>query len=297
MSLYFSQAIAKVLEDSERSLVTEFTLYALAAPILADGSYRDEKVLRAPERWESPQMRKMIRTLAKRQILAPDEDFKKGVWRVVQSLTAASAEEAICLVDPFAYISHLSAMQRYGITDRSPEALHMTTAKRALWTRLREQRMREVLGEHWPLAGHPPPLIRIGFHDQVRRRNIVLHETRHPAATSELAGERARIASIGRVFVDMLDQPALCGGIAHVLDCFERHAEIWLADIIPAVDQFDSPIVKVRAGYILDEALGFRSSVIESWLGRAQRGGSRKLDPHAPYGANFSEKWMIALNV
>ncbi|WP_039390451.1 type IV toxin-antitoxin system AbiEi family antitoxin domain-containing protein [Novosphingobium decolorationis] len=295
VSLYLSQAIARMLEEADLPLVTEYQLYQRVQPLLAAGQYSGERILRLPTYWSQPQLRAMIRTLEKRRVLAPDEDFKAGVWRVVQAAAAPTAEEAICLVDPFSYISHLSAMQRYGVTDRSPEALHVTTPARTLWTHMRDVQMAEDYeGE---LAGSLlPQLSKIGIREQVRRRQVIIHESKHPAEPVPIAGSVSRIATIGRVFVDMLDQPQLCGGIRHVLDCYDRHAEQWFDEIVAAVDTTDSPIVKVRAGYILDEMLGLSHPNINGWTRCAQRGGSRKLDPQAPYGHVFSEKWMIALN-
>jgi predicted transcriptional regulator of viral defense system len=296
VSLYLSQAIVQLLTERNVPLVTEYTLHQQVRPLLDAGTLGSEKILRLPSHWEHAQLRTMIRTLEKRRVLAPDDDFKAGVWRVVQAASAPTAEEAVCLVDPFAYISHLSAMQRYGLTDRAPEALHVTTPARALWTRLRDARMDQDYGSETYKASLPQ-LTRIGLKQSVRRRPVVLHESSHPAEPVPIAGSVSRIAAIGRVFVDMLDQPALCGGIQHVLDSFDRHAETWLDEIIAAVDATESPIVKVRAGYILDEMLGLSRPTVERWTSCAQRGGSRKLDPQAPYGNLFSEKWMIALNV
>lgn len=294
MTLYFRQALMQVIEDSGLPLITEYSLYNLAHPILRDGTHRNDKVRMVPSQWQRHQLKAMIRTLTKNKVLAPDGDFKAGAWHVVGSLAAASAEDAICLVDPFAYISHLSAMQRYGLTDRSPEALHMTTPVRALWTTMRNERMSRL---DWDLNKDEKPLLaRIGFGPVVRRRPVTLHESSHPSPTIDIAGERARIASVGHVFVNMLDQPWLCGGMAHVLDCYDRHAENWINEIVDAVNAVDSPIIKVRAGYIIDELLGLSMDKVESWTACAQRGGSRKLDPKAPYGNVYSEKWMIALN-
>lgn len=295
MSIYLSQAIARMLQEANLPIVTEYQLYQRVRPLLAAGQYSGERILRLPTYWSQPQLRAMIRTLEKRRVLAPDEDFKAGVWRVVQAAAAPTAEEAICLVDPFAYISHLSAMQRYGVTDRSPEALHVTTPARTLWTDMRNVQMAEDY-EDEPAQSLLPQLSKIGIRDQVRRRRVIIHESKHPAEPVPIAGNASRIATIGRAFVDMLDQPQLCGGIRHVLDCYARHAEQWFDEIVAAVDTTDSPIVKVRAGYILDEMLGLSHPDISGWTRCAQRGGSRKLDPQAPYGQDFSEKWMIALN-
>ena len=295
VSLYLSQAIARALEEANIPLVTEYQLHQCVRPLLASGQYSGERILRLPSYWSQPQLRAMIRTLEKRRVLAQDDDFKAGVWRVVQAAAAPTAEEAICLVDPFAYISHLSAMQRYGVTDRSPEALHITTPARTLWTHMRDIQMAEDY-EDEPAQSSLPQLSKIGIREKVRRRHVIIHESKHPAKPAPIAGSVGRIATIGRVFVDMLDQPLLCGGIRHVLDCYDRHAAQWLDEIVTAVDTTDSPIVKVRAGYILDEMMGLSHPDINGWTRWAQRGGSRKLDSQAPYGQIFSEKWMIALN-
>lgn len=185
-------------------------------------------------------------------------------------------------------------MQRYGLTDRSPEALHLTTPARAVWNRMRDDKMAADLGEI-PDRDRPP-LLRVTLGEVIRRRPVVIHETSHPATPVAVRGEYARIASIGRTFVDMLAEPALCGGMRHVLEIWSREAKGWAAEIIEEADQVDAKIVKVRAGYLLSEVLDVEDGRVEGWSRFAQRGGSRKLDPDAPYAPVFSERWMLSLN-
>jgi flavin-binding protein dodecin len=85
--------------------------------------------------------------------------------------------------------------------------------------------------------------------------------------------------------------------MGHVLDVWDRAAEPWTNEIIEAVDGAESKIDKVRAGYILEERLEIDDARVRAWKAFAQRGGSRKLDPEAPYAPAFSETWMISLNV
>ncbi len=69
--------------------------------------------------------------------------------RVVQATRAGTAEEVACLADPFCYVSHLSAMQRYGLTDRSPEALHITRPSRPVWNAMKAEKLAvELPPEH-----------------------------------------------------------------------------------------------------------------------------------------------------
>jgi predicted transcriptional regulator of viral defense system len=234
------------------------------------------------------------RLVRPRKALIQDSDFGPGTWRVLRATKTGTAEEVACVADPFCYVSHLSAMERYALTDRSPEALHLTTPARKLWTDLRAERIaQDYPGEN---AEHPP-LLHIRFREKLRQRRVVVHETSHPAKPVEVRGESTRISPIGRTFVDMLAEPALCGGIHHVLEIWAREASGWLEDIIQAVDLYEVKLVKVRAGYILSERLGLNDPRIEAWAAFAQRGGSQKLDPDSAYAPTFSERWMISLNV
>ena len=82
----------------------------------------------------------------------------------------------------------------------------------------------------------------------------------------------------------------------HVVDVFTKHGATYVSEIIPLVEAGSAAIIKVRAGYLLEERLGIHDPRIASWRRWAQRGGSRKLDPQKPYVPRFSEDWMISLN-
>jgi len=106
-----------------------------------------------------------------------------------------------------------------------------------------------------------------------------------------------RLSSIGQTFLDMLQKPDLCGGMSHILDIWEEHAETYLDEIVAAVDTTTSGLVKSRAGYILEERLELNHPGVGPWKALGQRGGSRKLDPSKEFTPTFSETWMISINV
>lgn len=291
----FNDGLEKALLERDAPIVTDYELFILGRQLLNAKQWAGEQLKRLPAGWDQVRARNATRRLEARKSITADADFRSGVWRVVQSTRSGSAEEVACIVDPFCYVSHLSAMQRYGLTDRSPEALHLTTPARSVWNMLRDQKMAEDLGG--PTDNEHPLLLRLGFKGELRRRPVIVHESSHPARPVEVRGEKTRITSIGRTFGDMLSEPALCGGIRHVVNMWERHAEQWADQIIGEVDKMESKMVKVRAGYLLTEVLEIEDSRIDGWEQFAQRGGSRKLNPDAPYAPTYSERWMISINV
>lgn len=291
----FTEGVEAALLDSNMPIATEYTFYILGRALFRRGSWAGEPLKWRPRNWDQHRARNAIGRLRERSSLAPDLDFRSGVWRIVHSSRAGSAEEIACIVDPFAYVSHLSAMQRYGLTDRSPEALHLSTPTRPVWNELRRRKVEEDLGDE-PEGDRLPPLPRMSLGETIRRRPVVVHETSDPAVPVSVRGEPTRITSIGRTFVDMLAEPALCGGIRHVLDVWRREAADWVPEIVEEADRTGSKIVKVRAGYLLTELLGVEDTRVDAWTRFAQRGGSRKLDPDAPYAPTFSERWMLSLN-
>lgn len=294
--LSFVDAAEAAILSANDPVITDYGIFQVGLSLATMKTWDDRPIKYVPQGWDEKRSRNLTRRLVARSSLAQDKDFRSGVWRVVQATRAGTAEEIACIADPFCYISHLSAMQRYGLTDRSPEALHISRPARALWNALKLTKLAsELPQEHVRDASRI--MLHFGTNATLRRRPIEVHETKYPAKTMEVRGESTRVVEIGRLFVDMLAQPHLCGGIHHALDIWERSARDWLAQIIGAVDEENASIVKVRAGYILSERLGVADSRIEAWRAFAQRGGSRKLDPDAPYAPSFSEPWMISLNV
>lgn len=291
----FTDGVEQALLKRDLPIITYYDFFVLGHALFESKAWGGEPLKRMPQGWDQTRANNAIKRMEERKALVSDSDFRSGVWRVTQSTRAGSAEEVACIADPFTYVSHLSAMQRYSLTDRSPKALHLTTPRRDLWNTLRNERA------HADLDGissiEKPVLYRPGFRENLRRRPIIFHISGHPWTPVPLGGEETRITSVGQTFADMVTEPALCGGMHHVLDVWGREAEQWLPEIVEAVDQVHSKIAKVRAGYILSEVVEVDDPAIARWESFAQRGGSRKLDPEAPYTPEFSERWMISLNV
>ena len=286
-----SAYLADLLEEHGKPIVTPFQFFRFIWRM-----YRESPNKKLYLRRKTPTLdnyNRLRSLLQETNVIGADRDYGgRGVMRV---LTVANlpAEDIICLVDPTCYVSHLSAMQRWGLTDRRPDALMMTRPDRETVLAQLRVHMAEVTREDeerrfLKIIGHPR---------RVRDRAVYIYKSKTAGVFLKNRGSDVRLSTIGQTFLDMLQRPDLCGGMSHVLDVWEEHAETYLDEIVSAVDTATSGLVKSRAGYILEERLDLCHRGIEQWKAFGQRGSSRKLDPAKAFASTFSERWMISLNV
>ena len=203
----------------------------------------------------------------------------------------------ICSIDVFCYLSHMSAMEFHGLTDRLPEQIYISSPAGKAWTAFAEERMTKDLAEDRQAFGAAGlPLLRRTAVTKIGHRPVHRYSSVHHGAFRIIKGSPVRVATIGRTFLDMLREPGLCGGILHVTQTFKEHAQTHKRLILDELDQHGAPIDKVRAGFILEDICHMRDARIDAWVVFAARGGSRKLDPGADYEPTFSERWMLSIN-
>lgn len=218
---------------------------------------------------------------------------------VLLGRVASSPAEIACSADPFCYVSHLSAMEHHGLTDRVPTVLHITRPSSKEWYHAAQARAQRDFGDDYELVTKLglPMLRRPQFHKRIGNRLIIEFNSIHHGAFRTVQGSPLRVATLGRTYLDMLTQPQLCGGIIHVLSVFEQHAATQLSSIVDEVNRHGRAIDKVRAGYILQERCNLQHPAFIEWQRLAVRGGSRKLDPKGEYSPRYSEKWCLSINI
>lgn len=238
----------------------------------------------------------MVADLIAQGLLTPDSPAPGSF--LIGGQTLNDAEAIMCALDPFCALSHLTAMAYHGLTDRLPTTVFISTPRPTEWRARATARMQRDLGDDLDAyrrrrlpALVPPTVERIGQRPVVRhigsRLGGVVHDPNRPV----------RVTNLGRTFLDMVRRPDLCGGIRHVRSVFQEHAETYLRPLLSEIDTHGTKIDKVRAGYLLDEVCDLEHATIDGWQAFAQRGGSRKLDPQAPYdGEHFSERWALSIN-
>jgi len=290
-------AVLQALIEAEQPVVSAYGIFQILRRIIDLPEIRRYTRNSASDK---ATLRRVISNLTLSRAIAHDDDYPgRSLYRILD-LPSGAADDVVCLASPFGYISHLSAMQAWALTDRRPAALQLTMPSPALAQDLAARRMGQDYGQAFeklpqdkavklPVIRHPA---------MVRGRPVSVFETASPGEWVQLRSSWQRMATMGQTFLDTLVHPQLCGGMAHVLDAWRVYAEIHLDDIIERVDAAGSAIAKVRAGYIIDEMLRMgQDSRVQAWVRHAQRGGSRVLDPSKPFSPGYSEKWMLSLNV
>jgi predicted transcriptional regulator of viral defense system len=292
-----ADAVLARLEEERRGVITLYTAFHILRDIFRTGDRK--KLFLRDETATTDGLRRVLDNLTDTSGIQPDRDYHRSVYQVVP-LGDTPAEEVCALVNPFGYISHLSAMQHWGLTNRRPEALHLTMPPANAARPLVEERMAADYGMPFAdIAWHQAVKLSFIRHPEtVRGRKIEVYETKSLGTWLQVRDSHSRLATIGQTFLDTLERPQYCGGMAHVLDVWREHAAVYREEIIATVDARDAPIAKVRAGYILDEALDLGDDArVQGWANLAQRGNSRVLDPGKAFSPNYSEKWMLSINV
>jgi len=241
--------------------------------------------------------RSLVETLVARGILRKSRDFRGSVYNILGK-TQHAPEEILCSVDPFAYISHLSAMSYHGLSNRIPSTIFYSTPQHPKWSGFAMKKMRVDLGDQ--LASYResnlPRLTQIRF-ARIEKKPVHKYASVHTGAFKVVKDRVLRVSTIGRTFLDMVRAAHLCGGINHVIEVYEAHAKPYEHLIVDEVERHGTLIDKTRAGYLLDEQCGITGNpVIEKWAQHVQRGGSRKLDPLSEYSSQYSERWCLSLN-
>lgn len=291
-SAEFLPIVMKAFQDKlagwERPVVTDYELAVFMSLQLASLEVQPSQAL----------YERVVDSLGSFGLISPSKDFKSGTVYQLFGRGKPKAMEVACAVDPFAYVSHLSAMEYHGLTDRFSKILYMTTPLDGEWRELAKGRMEKDLAEQLEVfRGAKLPLLKRQAFERVEGVRVELMRRSSRGAFKTIKSPAIRVAMVGRAFLDMVREPDNCGGMQHVVDTYREYGARYLPLIAEEVERHGKPVEKVRAGYLLDEVCHLQHPLIDGWVRHAQRGGSRMLDPQGEYVPDYSEKWMLSINV
>lgn len=206
--------------------------------------------------------------------------------------------EVTCSIDPFSYVSHLSAMNFHNLTKGTPGKTFLSTLPAKPWSQKAVLLMKKDLDENYDTFRESNlPILKNIDSPNMEVPTASIYHSKKLGESKSYNYDKIRVASITRTFLDMVRRPDLCGGIKTVLKVFKEHGLFYINPLIDEIDKFGSKIEKVRAGYILENYCNFNNEIIDSWEQYAMRGGSRKLDPLKEYVSTYSDRWQLSLNI
>jgi predicted transcriptional regulator of viral defense system len=291
------KAITLSLGDLDKPVISKYQFGLILHNIYSKKVYRGEAINLQKDSGEGADFNKYLNLLLDEGVLSPHKNLSNIFTLLGRS--GGDPEDIACTVDPFCYVSHLSAMSYHGLTERMPSKLFISSPSVNAWSTFAKEKMQKDLKEDFDkyCENGLPKLVRTKLY-KINKTEIHCLNSKHLGAYKNVKGRPLRVSTMGRTFLDMLRNPELCGGINNVLDVFNEYGKKYLRLITDDIDKNGSPIDKIRAGYILNERLGIdNNKVINDWSSLAQRGGSRKLDPSSEYIAEWSDKWKLSLNV
>jgi len=294
----FKTALALTLGELAEPVVTLHRLGVTVFNLYSEKNFQGEELeLMGKTHVELEDLQDAIEHLRSTGILKSHINFPNKVFRILGQKDS-TPEDIACTVDPFCYVSHLSAMSYHGLTNRLPVEITLSGPDTRKWGELADSQMSKDLGDGLQTYRDEGfPLLTRSKLTKIGKTEIHRINSTRLGAFKNIRDRSMRVSTIGRTFLDMLQSPQLCGGMRHVIEVFREHAATYLMPIVYEVDQYGGPIDKIRAGYLLDELLGIGNETIEKWTQFASRGGSRKLDPAEEYFPKWSEKWCISLNI
>lgn len=297
-SIKLDKAATLSIRNHPYPVITAYELGLNLFQMIVNGKIEDQPLLLQTRTPERRHYRQAVNFLLSYGVLREIRGTtSESVFSILGKDNDAPAEQIVCRIDPFSYLSHLSAMEFHGLTDRISQTVYASSPSQKEWKDFARYRMEKDLGilEDDYLNSDFPRLVRFRM-SKIRSRSINIFARQHLGAFRTIRSTGMRVSTIGRTFLDMLREPDLCGGIHHVLTVYRESANAHLQLIINDIDAHGTAIDKVRAGYVLSELVGADHPAIRSWKRFAQRGGSRKLYAKNEYSTKYSEEWCLSLN-
>lgn len=236
--------------------------------------------------------------------LEPIDGFiNKNIW-LTPNKDRPLTKELLCLIDKSGYLSHLSALNYWKLSETS-NSIVFTRPDAKLGQKLEEHylfRMNEkliTLQEKYKIFNFK----QIPFPDKIKNYKINCFFTKKINDFSGIyydSNQRIRVSSIGNTFIDSIENPDLCGGLLNVLNIWKYNSAKHIDAIINTINRKENMLSHIffcRAGFILEEIANINDSRIKKWKIHKRRGGSSKLDISQPYNEKFSSEWDISINI
>jgi len=220
-----------------------------------------------------------------------------GYGYFVKNNSKLTPVELIIPLFPYAYLTHLSAMRHYSITDRIPKQIQIELPSRTQW----KSKIIEVVDQINASIDEKEIILKYlprypKNNDVYFKKKILVSSTKSPKLYINL-DNGVRVIEIGNLFVEMVNNPKECGGIEHVMDIFKEYGLAFKKKIYKAALE-SSLISQARIGLIFEQILGQSDPEIVKMKNRNRdlRGSSRVFIAGEDFSNIVNVEWCLSLN-
>jgi len=214
----------------------------------------------------------------------------------------------ICSLYSQGYISHLSALDFYGLSNKIPKIIYFTVPQKNVWTQEAKTSVKKNMGDieynkyyddysykFLKLYDEYPNLTHFLGYDVKVISSKSYNENQYQVLPDY---KNMRVKKLVFLFLDMLIKPNFFGGEQHVFDVFFNIDQKLYPMIVENARLFSSDINKARIGFLLNTVLKYENEIFDIWKRECKdkRGNSRKLIPSRKYSPVYSPEWNISIN-
>ncbi|WP_457809507.1 type IV toxin-antitoxin system AbiEi family antitoxin domain-containing protein [Kushneria sp. EE4] len=300
MALPIEEAVSRwLIDDYQKGAISNKRLQEEIASLYKKEMYKGERILNI--KTKTPGNEQFRRCISRLEISGVIDypgmkllDPLSFRYLIVKPFSKASTEELLCSIYNYGYISHLSAMAWYGVTDRIPKLIYFTTCSQKMWKEKSLSEITERIGSLSVAKNFMPVFPISGEH--FGKEVIVISTSNYLVPRENERGVRVR--DIGNLFLDMLKNPNRCGGESHVISVFFEHAEIFQRQIIKAADKYGTAIDQARVGFFFEKVLEKDIPIIKKWKDSKsnQRGSSRLFIANGEFHSHYDSEWNLSIN-
>jgi len=241
----------------------------------------------------------------------------RGYTYFIKKGSKPTSEMAVSAIYPLGYLSHMTAMNLYGIGNTQTSGIYFTCPARKDWKNLCLKNLKQrfknlnfsdtISNEYIEINGlilstqsilDPYPHQNI-LEEAGSTKTLILIN-RKSLVESEW-WQNCHLQNIVDLYLDMLRAPHYCGGISYVLNIYQNALlkdNDLFQEIFNTLDKNGSIIDRARFGYIFDKILGIQTSGLQKWKleQKDKRGSSRKLFSNFDFDSVFDEEWNLSIN-
>jgi predicted transcriptional regulator of viral defense system len=247
---------------------------------------------RTPQSLE--EIRPILTRLCQSGELKPVEQFPSLYFVTAPYARSQAVDEAEILMElqPYAALSHASALAFHQMTEELPKEIHVSVPSDGASGLLPVGTKESDWVSSAFVRGHMAEVIAdrpVHWHRLVSKRIF-------GTAEYDDRGFPVRVTTPERTLLDGLVHPEWCGGFMNVLKAWIAYRDLANVEtIVQYVDQFGVAVLRQRAGFLLEQ-LHLSHPALAQWTKLARRGGSSKLNGGAAFAPSYSDRWQLSIN-